>query len=128
MPRGTNPNSLKALEENREKGQFSGETAVKAAEASLETRTMKKTFRESLREELTPEKRQKISKKLITLAEHGNLKAFELIRDTIGEKPNDKVQYEVDPIIIIDDMTKPSDEIIAGLIEEYTVITGYDNV
>lgn len=55
--------------------------------------------RKTLKEELlllleTEEFRTKISTALIKEAEKGNVKAFEVIRDTIGEKPKDIIQHE----------------------------------
>lgn len=55
--------------------------------------------RKTLREELllllkTNQYQKKISLSLIKQALDGNTKAFEVIRDTIGEKPNDKLELE----------------------------------
>ena len=38
-------------------------------------------------------KREEINEALIDKAIKGDTKAFELIRDTVGEKPSDKVEY-----------------------------------
>ncbi len=88
MPRGDNPNSR----ENLKKGKrFSEETARKAAEKSAETRAINKSLNEDLRERCTPEVIEKINNRVLTMAMHGNLKAYELIRDGLGEKPRDEV-------------------------------------
>ncbi len=89
MPRGEHPNSR----ENLKKGKpFSEETARKAAEKSAETRAINKSLNEDLRERCTPERIAKINNRILAMAEHGNLKAYELIRDGLGEKPQNKVE------------------------------------
>lgn len=55
--------------------------------------------RKTLREELlallaTEQYREKISLSLIKQAVDGNTKAFEVIRDSIGEKPGDKLELD----------------------------------
>ena len=55
--------------------------------------------RKTLREELlalleTNQYQEKMSLALIKQALDGNTKAFEVIRDSIGEKPNDKLELE----------------------------------
>ena len=55
--------------------------------------------RKTLREELlalleTNQYQEKISLSLIKQAVDGNTKAFEVIRDSIGEKPSDKLELE----------------------------------
>ena len=86
MPRGMHPNSLKALEQHRKT--LCGESAVKAAQKTHEVRRQKRTFREEFEAEL-----QKAIK--------GDLRAIELIRDTIGEKPAENiVLFEAEPAVI----------------------------
>ena len=92
MPTGKNPNSLKALEQHRKKTQFNGERAVKAGKASGEVRGAFKSLNEDLREQLTPEIINEINQRIISLAKKGNLKAYELIRNGIGEDPTKKVE------------------------------------
>lgn len=55
--------------------------------------------RKTLREELlalleTNQYQEKISLSLIKQAVDGNTKAFEVIRDSIGEKPSDKLELD----------------------------------
>lgn len=55
--------------------------------------------RKTLREELlalleTEQYQERISLSLIKQALDGNTKAFEVIRDTVGEKPGDKLELE----------------------------------
>lgn len=105
MPRGQHPNSKKALKEHQKP--MNSERQAKA----LETRAKTKAFREELNAELAMIVREKsgkesvaksaIAKQLVNQALRGNLKAFELIRDTIGEKPADNiVLFEADPTVI----------------------------
>lgn len=63
---------------------------------SGEVRRQLKTFRELLNEQLSEENinkrtlKEAIANKLLKLALNGNLKAIEMVRDTIGEKPIEK--------------------------------------
>ncbi len=57
--------------------------------------------RKALREELLlllskDDTQEKVSLALIKQALNGNTKAFEVIRDTIGEKPVDKIDADLD--------------------------------
>ena len=82
------PNSRRSPEEVRENGRKGG---IKSGE----TRRKRKTLREELLALLETDKYQeKISLSLIKQAVAGNTKAFEVIRDSIGEKPNDKLELE----------------------------------
>lgn len=47
-----------------------------------------------------------ICKALIIQAEHGNVKAFETIRDTIGEKPTENIYAQITPPTFVDDVEK----------------------
>lgn len=71
--------------------------AKKGGKKSGESRRNKKTLRElleialSLKDEFSGEELKfELVKSLIEQAIKGNIKAFEVIRDTIGEKPTDK--------------------------------------
>ena len=71
------------------------ENARKAGLASAEAKKKRKTLREELLALLKTEKYQeRISLSLIKQALDGNTKAFEVIRDTVGEKPGDKLELE----------------------------------
>ena len=95
MPRGQHPNSKKALKDNQQP--MNSERIAKASKTKAKTRA----FREELNEELARlvvdkngvevTVKNAMSKKLIQSALSGNLKAYELIRDTIGEKPSENV-------------------------------------
>ena len=107
MPRGTNPNSLKNLivnsdltpEERRKK-------ASKMGKASGESRAILRTFKEMSADD-SPEEKAKMWQMLKKRAMQGNLKAFEIYRDTIGEKP-------VDELNVSGQLTNP----YSGLTEE----------
>ncbi len=78
-------NSKRSPNEVRENGR-------KGGKRSGETRRLKKTLTESLKELCTPEEINEMNRRLLMMAKHGNLKAYELIRDGLGEKPTDKVE------------------------------------
>lgn len=72
------------------------EIARKGGIASGEARKKRKTLKEELL--LLLEKgdtQEKISLALLQKAMNGDTKAFEVLRDTVGEKPVDKVEADV---------------------------------
>jgi hypothetical protein len=80
---------VKTKKEARERGRRGGIASGKAKRA-----------RKTLREELIAllengDTQEKISLAMIAEALQGNTKAFEVIRDTIGEKPTDKIEAEL---------------------------------
>lgn len=92
MPKGDNPNSRKALAENRAKTQFSGDKAVIAAQKSAEKRRKLRTFRELDADFTTDDERKEMLDALKLKAKRGNIKAFEIYRDTVGLKPKENVE------------------------------------
>lgn len=92
MPRGKNPNSQKALAENRAKTILNGERAVKAGKASGEARRRLKSFRELDADFTTDDERKEMLDALKLKARRGNIKAFEIYRDTVGLKPKENVE------------------------------------
>lgn len=76
-------------EKAREYGRRGG---IKSGEARRERKTLKDELLLLLS---TGDIQNKIVTALIEQAEKGNTKAFELIRDTAGEKPSDKLEAEV---------------------------------
>ena len=89
MARGRVENLVNASEWTEEQRR---ERTVKGGIASGEARRAKRTLKEELIALLETEERQeKISLALIQKALKGDTKAFEVIRDTIGEKPKDEV-------------------------------------
>lgn len=87
--KGGNPNIVEAGRNTRF-GTKHGYNAAKAAELSNEGQAIKKKLNEDLRERCTPERMAKMNEKVMNMAERGNLKAYELVRDGLGEKPIDK--------------------------------------
>lgn len=91
--RKENLKPVRTEEEAREKGRRGGK-------ASGESRRRRKTLKEELELMLSnPEMQQSMCAALLREALYGNAsgsvtKAFETIRDTIGEKPTDKVQMD----------------------------------
>ena len=79
------------------------EIGRKGGIASGEARRKRKTLREELL--LLLEKgdtQERISLALLQKAMQGDTKAFEVLRDTVGEKPIDKVETEVVSTIKVD--------------------------
>ena len=73
------------------------EIAKKGGKASGKARAARKTLKEELLLLLSQGNTQeKISLSLIQEALTGNTKAFEIIRDTIGEKPKENVDVNID--------------------------------
>lgn len=80
------PNSQRTPSERRE-------IAKKAGIKSGQVRRARKTLKEELLLLLSDgDIQNKISVALLKKAQKGNIKAFEVIRDTIGEKPTDKTE------------------------------------
>lgn len=71
--------------------------ASKAGKASAEARKKRKTLKEELLLLLETENyNERISLAMIKQALNGSTKAFNTIRDTIGEKPKDKLEIDQD--------------------------------
>ena len=101
MPRGTHPNSLANLKKGKatQFGASGGSTASEAGKRSAEKRAERKTIKEGLLLLLGEQLRDKDGKLsgkttqdaiiagLVRRAVSGDTRAFEIIRDTIGEKP-----------------------------------------
>lgn len=122
MPKGMNPNSLKALEEYRHKGKKSHEKAVADGKKGGIQNGVNSGKRRTMREELeillagTIEQKDKNGEVVATMtrsealnvalmqkAMKGDTKAYEIVRDTIGEKPVDIVAVaEIDPNVILE--------------------------
>ena len=79
------------------------EIAQKGGIASGKARAARKTLKEELLLLLSQgDTQEKISLAVISKAMQGDTKAFETIRDTIGEKPVEKVENEVVSKIRVD--------------------------
>ncbi len=85
MANEQNLRPVRTKKEARERGR-------KGGIASGKSRAQRKTFKEELLLLLQNGDTQKsISVALVMKALNGDLKAFEVLRDTIGEKPTDKI-------------------------------------
>ena len=95
MANEQNLKPVKSKKEARERGR-------KGGLASGEARRKRKTLKEELLLMLSEgETQQSVTLALIERAMSGDTKAFEVIRDTIGEKPVDKVMIaDVEPSVI----------------------------
>ena len=102
---------VSSKEEARERGR-------KGGLASGEARRKRKTLKEELLLMLSDgETQQSVTIALIEKAMSGDTKAFEVIRDTIGEKPVDKVMIaDVEPSVIaeVESMVLADDDTATG--------------
>ncbi len=62
--------------------------------ASGKARAVRKTFKEAINSELNDAELKKLIKAMIKQAKSGNTKAFEILRDTVGEKPVEKQEIK----------------------------------
>ena len=92
--------------------------ASAGGKASGEARRKRKTLKEELLLMLSEgETQQSVTFALIEKAMSGDTKAFEVIRDTIGEKPIDKVMIaDVEPSVIaeVEEMVLTDDDTATG--------------
>lgn len=77
---------IRSEKEAREKGKKGG---IKSGEIRRKRKTLREELISLLEKDYTSEK---ISLSLVQQALKGNIKAFEVIRDTIGEKPNSNIE------------------------------------
>lgn len=92
MPRGDNPNSRKNLKpQSTRTKKEQREVATMGGKASGEARRASASLTESLKKQLTPEIMDDLALMLIKRAKQGNLKAYEFLRDQVGEKPTEKI-------------------------------------
>ncbi len=90
MANTSNLKPVRTKSEARRRGKKGGKASGKA-------RKERKALREELLLLLSKDDTQeKVSLALIKQALDGNTKAFEVIRDTIGEKPVDKIDADLD--------------------------------
>lgn len=117
MPRGTHPNSLANLKKGKETqfGANGDSTAKEAGKKSAESRAQRKSMREDLLLMLAAEAKTKdgtpsgkstqeaVMMGIIKKAAAGDVRAAEFIRDTIGEKPVERIaNVTPDPDVIAD--------------------------
>ena len=111
MANEQNLKPVSSKKEARERGR-------KGGLASVEARRKRKTLKEELLLILSEgETQQSVTLALIEKAMSGDTKAFEVIRDTIGEKPIDKVMIaDIEPSVIA--------EVEAMVLTDYDTATG----
>ena len=95
MANEKNLKPVKTKKEARERGRAGG---IKSGKVRKARKTLKEELLLLLENGNTQEK---ISLAMIQEALNGNTKAFEVIRDTIGEKPTDKIEAELNTDINI---------------------------
>ncbi len=76
----------------RERKEIARKGAIASNKAQAERKTLKQELLLLLSQDNTQEK---ISLSLIAQAMEGNVKAFETIRDTVGEKPKENIDVSV---------------------------------
>ena len=86
--------SEKSLENLEKRKKFSADTALIAQQKSVEAKRQYRPLREIAKEKLDEDTWNEILASMIEKARHGDPKAFELLRDTIGEKPSDKLELQ----------------------------------
>ncbi len=100
MANENNLKPIRSVSEAREKGKKGG---IKSGEARAKKKTLKEELITLLETKIDNKTiQEKISFSLIQEALGGNVKAFETIRDTIGEKPVEQVQNLNPPVINIE--------------------------
>lgn len=106
------PQNKRTKSEQRKIAQKGG---IASGKKRRELKAFKDLLEAGLRQEIKTEsgksytRAEYIALKLIKNAENGNIKAFEVIRDTIGQKPADKVESKTE-ISVGKDLSKLSTE------------------
>lgn len=94
--------------ENLKRGGFNTDNASMYGKKGAEAKKQYKSFQECFKDMMTNEQREDLFNTIYRKARAGNVKAFEVLRDTMGEKPIEKVMVaeveqstidEVDEII-----------------------------
>lgn len=100
MPRGEHPNSranLKPFEKGLPE-KYQREIQRKGTEKAGEVRSLNA----NLREKCTPEVMDALNDRILLMAKHGNLRAYELVRDGLGEKPTEKHELKLNEDMTLD--------------------------
>jgi hypothetical protein len=72
----------------------STEIARKAQEKSVKARAEYKSLKQRIMDNVTPEQWNEMIAALVAKGMSGDVRAFEILRDTAGEKPSDKVELD----------------------------------
>ena len=102
MPRGDNPNSranLKPLQKGLPK-KDQRDIQSKGAKAGVKARKEYATLTEALKDQCTSEVMEQLTAMLVKKAKAGNLKAYELLRDQVGEKPVERIDQTTREVLI----------------------------
>ena len=119
MPRGENPKSRANLIKNSERTPKElREIATKGGKRSGEVRRLEKSFKEIDQETTTEEEKRKMWESLKKAAMQGNLKAFEIYRDTIGEKPTTTANVNLTKPVIVNPFANLTEEELRRLAYE----------
>ena len=101
-----NPKGIKTTPETHIGHWLTVEDKRKGGRASAIKREERKTLKEDLLLLLsTGDAQQKINLALIQKAMDGDTRAYEILRDTIGEKPTDKAEIDTQIEIVTDGST-----------------------
>lgn len=106
MPRdGTaNLTPVKTKEEARIRGSAGGKKSGEVRRRKRELKEILELLLDTAAEKGNGTKADEIAIALYHEAQNGNVKAFEVIRDTIGQKPVEKVQAQVDMPQFVNDL------------------------
>ena len=91
-----NEQNLKSIGERttKEQREITSKGGKKSAEVRREKKMLKELLEEALEKETQTGNRYiDITTALIKEAEKGNVKAYETIRDTLGQKPKEQIQH-----------------------------------
>ena len=100
MPRESSPNSRANLKRGNKKTQFTVDNAVEMQKKSTESKHEKILLRDAIEKVLSEEDAEIIARNLVERAKE-NSKDFEVLRDSIGQKPVDKVE-QINTDFVID--------------------------
>ena len=92
--RGTSDASLANLKRGNPSTQITQRNASAMGKKSAQARMEYRTFRTATREALTPDVMDEIIHKMIEKAKDGDVRAYELLRDTADGKPKQSVDLE----------------------------------
>lgn len=100
-PPGKHPNSLANLKKNKlQKGlpaEHQRAIQKKGTATAATVNHANGSITAALKELVTEDVARELAHVVVNRARHGNLKAWELARDTLGEKPVEKQSLSIDP-------------------------------
>lgn len=87
MANEQNLKPVRTKKEARERGRAGGI-------ASGKSRAIAKTFKQAINDTVTDKDMELMIKAMMKAAKNGNTKAFEVLRDTRGEKPKEEIEVK----------------------------------